>query len=66
MNLKQLCETVDGLRARGVHPLTEVLIREDSVGSVIEIGAVQLDRGHIVVTPRYDDAQRPGDVEDDE
>ena len=66
MNLKQLGELVDGFRARGVHGLTEVVIREDSVGSTTDIAAIRVDGSRIVITTHYVDASQGVAVEDDE
>lgn len=66
MNLKQLGELVDGYRARGVHGLTEVVIRDDGVGSTTEIEAMRLDGSRIVITPHYVEAAQPANVEDDD
>lgn len=65
MNLKQLCDEVDGLRARGVHPLTEVVIT-DTRFTLISIRSVTLDRGRIAIEPAYDPEPVGAKAEDDE
>lgn len=51
MHLKKLIESVERLRASGIHPYAEVIIEDGT--SRIAVDSIEIDRGRIVITPAY-------------
>lgn len=51
MNLKQLIQEVEDLRARGLHPLTPVVIRDQH--SETDVGGVRVTGWQIEIHPDY-------------
>lgn len=64
MNLKQLAEAVERLRAIGTHPLTEVVIQDGT--SRIGVERIDVENGRISIEPEYTVEQSNPSVEDDE
>ena len=55
MNFKQLCEHCDRLRQLGLHPLSDVVVSNGTVGSELSIITVTLERGRVVIHPDFSD-----------
>lgn len=55
MTLKDLVAHLDRIRQLGLHPLSEVVVSDGTVGGELSITAVTIERGRVMIHPDLSD-----------